>query len=440
MHQLQLSLDEGESPAQPLLREARPYQPLPAANSEGLRRFLVDLHIHVGRNGRGKQVKITASPDLTLENIVRYAWQRKGLDIIGVIDCACTGVLQDLRQLIDRGELLELPEGGLRHRDQITLIPGAEVEAVESHGGVSHHLCYFPYLRNLAEFSRVMSGYITNMELSSQRCGLPARELLAVVQACGGLLVPAHAFTPHKSVYGNAADSCQQLFGDLFGEIPALELGLSATTELADRLPELAELSFLTNSDAHSLERIAREYTVMQLAAPNFRELVLGWRRQMGRHIEANYGVDPSLGRYHRSYCLRCQQPRVGEGAVLACPECQACLPKDFVRGVFDRILELAPGPSLSPAHRPPYRMQVPLNQQPGLGKSRLDQLVAAFGSEMAVLHQATPAQLVPLVGPALSQQIVAAREGRVQLSAGAGGRYGKLLGLQDEQRQLTLF
>ena len=84
----------------------------------------------------------------------------------------------------------------------------------------------------------------------------------------------------------------------------------------------------------------------------------------------------------------------------MACPECQASLPKDFVRGVFDRILQLAPGPSLSPAHRPPYRMQVPLNQQPGLCKSRLDQLVAAFGSEMAVLHQATPAQLVPLVGP----------------------------------------
>lgn len=65
---------------------------------------------------------ITASPDLVLHKVVEYAWQRKGLDLVGVIDCACTGGLQDLRQLVDRGHLLELPEGGLRHRDQITLI------------------------------------------------------------------------------------------------------------------------------------------------------------------------------------------------------------------------------------------------------------------------------------------------------------------------------
>lgn len=437
--QLELALEMAPSAHQPG-REARPYQKVEPPDEDGLRRYFVDLHIHVGRNGRGKQVKITASPDLTLENIVPYAWKRKGLDIIGIIDCACTGVLQDLRQLIDRSELLELPEGGLRHRDQITLIPGAEVEAVESHGGVSHHLCYFPYLRNLSEFSHLMAGYITNMELSSQRCGLPARELLAVVQACGGVLVPAHAFTPHKSVYGNASDSCQELFGELWSEISALELGLSATSELADHLPELADLSFLTNSDAHSLERIAREYTVMRLAAPNFRELVLGWRRQRGRRIEANYGVDPSLGRYHRSYCLRCDQARVGAGAVLACPHCGAAQAREFVRGVFDRVLQLAPAGSSSPEHRPPYILQVPLNQQPGLGKSRLDQLVAAFGSEMAVLHHATLAELVPLVGYPLSQQIVAAREGRVRMAPGAGGHYGKLLGLEAEQRQLSLF
>lgn len=421
-------------------RNRRAYVPVPEKGEDGLRRYYADLHVHIGRNGRGQPVKITASPELVLHKVVEYAWQRKGLDLVGVIDCACTGVLQDLRALVERGHLLELPEGGLRHRDQITLIPGAEVEAVEAHGGVSHHLCYFPYLRNLSEFSTVMRRYITNMELSSQRCGLPARELLSVVQACGGTLVPAHAFTPHKSVYGNAADRLGDLFGDLLEDIPALELGLSATAELADRLPELAEKTFLTNSDAHSLERMAREYTVMRLAAPNFREVLLAWRRQQGRRVETNYGVDPALGRYHRSYCLVCDQPRIGPEAVLKCWECGAFQRKDFVRGVFDRILELSSHPSSPPYHRPPYVLQIPLNQQTGLGMRRLNQLVAAFGNEMNVVHQATMPELVPLVGYQLAEQIVAARSGQVTMQASAGGRYGKVVGVASARDQLSLF
>ena len=437
MSQLDFGFESVEEPEE---RNRRAYVPVPEKGEDGLRRYYADLHVHIGRNGRGQPVKITASPDLVLHKVVEYAWQRKGLDLVGVIDCACTGVLQDLRALVDRGHLLEMPEGGLRHRDQVTLIPGAEVEAVETHGGVSHHLCYFPYLRNLSEFSSVMRRYITNMELSSQRCGLPARELMGVVQACGGVLVPAHAFTPHKSVYGNAADRLTDLFGDLFEDIPALELGLSATAELADRLPELAEKTFVTNSDAHSLERMAREYTVMRLAAPNFRELMLAWRRQQGRRVEANYGVDPSLGRYHRSFCLVCDQPGTGPEPVLKCGECGSYLRKDFVRGVFDRILELSSSPSRPPEHRPPYILQVPLNQQTGLGTSRLNQLVAAFGNEMNVIHHAPMAQLVPLVGYRLAEQIVAARTGQVTMQAGAGGRYGKLVGVASAKGQLSLF
>lgn len=434
----QLQFDLGPEPQGAPVGERRSHVTLEPAGPDGLRSYYADLHIHIGRNGRGKPVKITASPELTLPRVVEYAWKRKGLDLIGVIDCACTGVLQDLRKLIDQGQLLELPEGGLRHRDQVTLIAGAEVEAVEPQGGVSHHLCYFPYLKNLSEFSQIMGRYITNMELSSQRCGLPARELLSVVLACGGILVPAHAFTPHKSVFGNAADSCVALFGDLFEEIPALELGLSATTELADHLRELHGLTYLTNSDAHSLEKMAREYTVMRLAAPNFRELLLAWRRQQGRQVLANYGVDPSLGRYHRSFCHACQQAFPGPQAVLSCPTCGL---KEFVRGVYDRILELAPQPLASPEHRPPYHLQVPLGQQPGLGKRRLDQLVAAFGTEMDVIHRAPFAELAALLDYPLARQIVAAREGKATFESGAGGRYGRLTGVVTERsQQLALF
>ncbi|MEW6280645.1 MAG: endonuclease Q family protein [Candidatus Eremiobacterota bacterium] len=411
-------------------------------NSSRFKDFYVDLHVHVGRNGRGQPVKITASRTLTFEAIIRECLERKGIDVVGIIDCACTGVLEDLRKLIDRGELLELPEGGLRHRDRVTVIAGAEVEAVEFHGGLSHHLCYFPYLRNLSEFSRVMRGYITNMELSSQRCGLPARELLAVVESTGGVMVPAHSFTPHKSVYGNAGRRMSEIFAGRHSELVAVELGLSADTELGDRLQELQEFTFLSNSDAHSLEKIGREYNVMRLQAANFRELMLAFKREAGRSVVANYGMDPRLGRYHRSFCVDCDLPASGPPPTLSCPRCGAGGndARHFVRGVLDRLSQIGDHPPRSPEHRPPYRYQVPLHFVPGLGKRVLDRLIACFGSEMAVLHRARKEDLIALVGYDLASHIALAREGLLRLESGAGGHYGRVTGARENVEQLALF
>ncbi len=407
-----------------------------------LAEYYVDLHVHVGRNGRGQPVKITASRNLTFAAIIKECLERKGIDLVGIIDCACTGVLEDLKKLIDRGELLELPEGGLRHKDRVTVIAGAEVEAVEEEGGVSHHLCYFPYLRNLSEFSRVMRRYITNMELSSQRCGLPARELMAVVEATGGVMVPAHAFTPHKSVYGNAGRRLEQIFSGRQGDLVALELGLSADSELADHLTELRDFTFLSNSDAHSLEKIGREYNVMRLGAANFRELMLAFKREAGRQVVANYGMDPRLGRYHRSWCVDCDRPVTGQAPQLRCPACGASGndARHFVRGVLDRVSDIADGPSLSPPHRPPYHYQVPLHFVAGLGRSALDRLIAYFGSEMAVLHKARKAELIGLVGYPLASQILLARQGLLRLEAGGGGHYGRVAGAEEALEQLALF
>lgn len=81
-----------------------------------------------------------------------------------------------------------------------------------------------------------------------------------------------------------------------------------------------------------------------------------------------------------------------------------------------------------------------PLNQQTGLGTSRLNHLVAAFGNEMNVIHRATQAQLVPLVGYHLAEQIVAARQGKLDMKSGAGELCGKLVGVTTASLQLQLF
>ena len=105
-----------------------------------------------------------------------------------------------------------------------------------------------------------MSKHIKNITLSSQRADISAYELIGIVEKYNGILIPAHCFTPHKSFYGNCTDRLEKIFKEKFNKIFAIELGLSADTFLADTISELEQKSFITNSDAHSLPKIAREY------------------------------------------------------------------------------------------------------------------------------------------------------------------------------------
>ena len=64
-----------------------------------------------------------------------------------------------------------------------------------------------------------------------------------------------------------------------FGKISAIELGLSADSQMAGMLSELDGKSFTSNSDAHSLIKMGREYNVMRLGALNFQEGAKGFKR-----------------------------------------------------------------------------------------------------------------------------------------------------------------
>ena len=89
-----------------------------------------------------------------------------------------------------------------------------------------------------------MSNHIKNITLSSQRADISAYELIDIVEKYNGVLVPAHCFTPHKSFYGNCTDSLRKIFKEKYDHIPAIELGLSSDTFLADQISELEGKSF----------------------------------------------------------------------------------------------------------------------------------------------------------------------------------------------------
>ncbi|GIP37559.1 hypothetical protein J31TS4_08390 [Paenibacillus sp. J31TS4] len=385
--------------------------------------YYADLHIHIGRTDNGTPVKISGARDLTFYNIAKEASERKGIDIVGIIDSHSPAVQADIVRCLDSGEMTELPGGGIRYH-RTTIILGSEIEVRDPGMGPAHLLVYFRDLATMQAFTDWMRPYMKNVVLSSQRIRVPARVLQEEVLGRGGMVIPAHIFTPHRSIYG----SCTRCMADLLDvdRLAAVELGLSSDTEMAGCLSELDRLPFVTNSDAHSLGKIAREYNRLQLAEPSYDELVQALAGQDGRGILANYGLNPRLGKYHRTFCAACES--ILDEEQLAVERCLYCGSHKIVRGVADRIREIAdrdePGAVSS---RPPYYFQVPLEFIPGLGPRKREALLDRFGTEMAILHEAPLEQIAETAGEPVADEIGRARRGELGVVAGGGGQYGRI-------------
>jgi uncharacterized protein (TIGR00375 family) len=393
--------------------------------------YFADLHVHIGRTEQGEPVKISGAANLTFANIGREASVRKGIDMVGIIDCASPAVLRDIADCLERGEMTEVAGGGLRYRDTVILL-GSEIEVRDPGMGPAHLLVYLPAYADMLAFSRWLTPLMKNPSLSTQRIRVSARELQQEVVARGGIVIPAHIFTPHKSLYGSSVDRMSELLDP--AAVAAVELGLSADTAMGSLLLELDPLPFLTNSDAHSLGKIGREYNRLRLETPCFSELVKGLAGAGGRMITANYGLSPRLGKYHRTYCESCNQvvdeePRFGgRDSIISADQCRYCGSSKIVRGVLDRVASIAnrsePDPRL---RRPPYHYQVPLEFIPGLGAKLLTRLLARFGTEMNVQHLFSLEELEEVAGEEIARRIILAREGALPLDAGGGGRYGRV-------------
>lgn len=385
--------------------------------------YFADFHIHIGRTYKGQAVKITASKNLTFSHIIEEASERKGLDMIGIIDMHSPQVIEEVEELIEAGQVRELSDGGLQYKSTVIML-GSEVELrFEPLQCTAHFLVYVPTMNIMKEFSAWLATKVKNVHLSTQRMYVTMPELQEKVRSWGGFIIPAHVFTPFKSVYGNCTHSLKDILDTRF--IPAVELGLSSDSDMADCLSELHEKTFVTNSDAHSLNKIGREYQKVRMKGCSFSEWEDALWRRNGRGMLANYGLHPKLGKYHLTRCAACEE-LVREEAAEHCPFCGHSA---LIRGVFNRLRDIADLPQPKhPPHRPPYIHQVPLEFIPKLGPKKMRELLQHFQTEMKILHQVSQQELESVVGEGIAGLIMKNRQGIMQLAEGGGGRYGKVL------------
>ena len=393
-----------------------------------MRSLRSDFHVHIGK-AKNNWVKMASSATLTLENIATYAAFPKGMDWVGIVDCGSKWVQEEWQEGLSKGRISLLPSGGYQHQSGTFLLPGIELETREQNGGLVHVVFYFPDIEKIQEAMKRLEGKITNPNLSTQNVKISLQELILLFKDLPNILFPAHIFTPYKSLLGRSCRRISELIAtDFLDKISAVELGLSGDCFLADRITELSKYPFLTNSDAHSLENIGREHNLIQVEEGSFQELQYALADSKGRKILANWGLHPSLGKYHLSACRDC-------GAVLSKEEisidkCAACGKSHLSIGVYDRIEQLADFITpQSPPNRSPYYYQIPLKFFPGIGPKKKDRLYREIGTESQILFEATEEQLIPILGYKITQDIISSRSGNVKFNPGAGGRYGKLVG-----------
>ena len=198
-----------------------------------------------------------------------------------------------------------------------------------------------------------------------------------------------------------------------------MNFGLSADTDYADRIRELANKKFLTNSDAHSLPKIAREYNTFEMENISFESFkkVLGYEDKIQNgynklnYIVCNNGMYSRLGKYNKTYCDICEcVSEIEDG------KCKKCGSKKIVKGVEDRVLEIADGESISPKNRPEYMYKIPLEYIPKLGKKTKEKMLEFYGTEMNILNKVRIKNIEENFGKQIAKNIEIARNGNITI------------------------
>ena len=225
----------------------------------------------------------------------------KGLDLVATGDALHLKWLKILEETIEESsdgifslkESARLPDEDASGESKFILT--TEVEDIKR----VHHLIIFPSIESAMDTRGQMKG---NMDSDGRpRVRMDGSQIIEIAHQNGCIIGPAHAFTPWTSIY-KEYDSIK----DSYGQMPDfLELGLSADSDMADKIEELENISFLTNSDAHSPwpHRLGREFNELEIKKLSFdgvRDSILD------KKIKANYGFDPRLGKYHHTACSKC--------------------------------------------------------------------------------------------------------------------------------------
>jgi uncharacterized protein (TIGR00375 family) len=404
-------------------------------------RFIADLHIH------SKYSRAT-SKDMSPESIWEWA-QLKGITVIGTGDFTHPGWLAELKEKIE-------PSGSglfnLKKEFRIGDVPDsckadvyfmltAEISCIYTKKDRTrkiHSIIFVPGFDTALRINAVLSK-IGNLNADGRPIlGLDAKELLKIVKDVSpeAVFVPAHAWTPHFSVFGAASgfDSLEECFEELTPHVYAIETGLSSDPRMNWRLSALDRITLISNSDAHSPSKIGREANIFdaEIAYDSIAKAI-----RTGKGFSGTLEFFPEEGKYHydgHRLCGVSLSPRETIKHNYLCPVCGG----KVTVGVMHRVEKLADREDgFKPSGAPPFNSIIPLteiiaetlnvNVNSKAVNNEYLRLLKKFGSEFKILKDMSLNDIESDDSHLLKEAISRMRSGDVYIAPGFDGEYGRI-------------
>lgn len=373
-----------------------------------------DLHVH-------SKYSMATSKNMNPETMAIES-MKKGLNLIATGDALHSKWLEELED-----QLTPMDDTGIYKTNiegvSTNFITTTEVEDNER----IHHLLIIPSLEVAWQMRDEFT--VKNMDADGRpKIRMHASEIIDIAKDYDCIVGPAHIFTPWTGIF-KTYDSIEECYGQ---KVDFVELGLSSDTILADTIEELHDYPFLTNSDSHSPwpHRIGREFNKIDLSELSFKAL----KKAIGSDkILENYGINPRMGKYHETGCIKCYKLydiKDAQNNNMKC-SCGGQIKKG-VKSRIDELSTLAEGKH--PKNRPHYQYVLPLAEllstvhDKGVTtkyvQTRYNQLIEEFSNEIDVLIN-IPVEKIAIIDKKLASIIQAYRTNNLDVIPGRGGQYG---------------
>lgn len=417
-------------------------------------RYIADLHIH-------SYYSRATSKELNLEHLNKWA-QIKGLKVVATGDITHPGWLEEIQEKLEPGEdgfytlkqeyasATQNQVPGACKSDVYFVLSGEISNIYKKDGRVRkvHNVVMFPSFESVALFQQKLEK-IGNIRSDGRPIlGLDSHDLLEIVLETDarGVLIPAHIWTPWFSLLGSKSgfDSVEECYGDLTPHIFALETGLSTDPPMNWRLSILDKYTLVSNSDAHSPAKLAREANIFDTDM-NYDAMISALKNRDGEEFSGTIEFFPEEGKYHMDGHRKCgcmMKPKETIKNNGICPVCG----KPVTLGVSYRIEELADrDEGVNPATAKTFKSLIPLPEVIGEVKSvgpnskrvqtQYRSLLKELGPELQILLNIPVSDMETAGGSLLAEGIRRMRQGLVFPQPGYDGEYGIIRLFQEGDR-----
>jgi len=417
-------------------------------------KIVADVHLH-------SHFSRATSKNLNLENLYKWA-QLKGVTVVGTGDITHPGWLKEMKAKLEpaedglfkiKNEIASQLDSEIYKscRNRVRFMLAGEISNIyKRHDKVRkiHNVVFMPSFDALERFQARLEQ-IGNIRSDGRPIlGLDSRDLLEIVLETDslGYFIPAHIWTPWFAMFGSMSgfDAVEECFGDLTDHIFALETGLSSDPAMNSRLSMLDKYALVSNSDAHSPQKLAREANIFETEL-SYISIFNALKNRESGEFKGTVEFFPEEGKYHFDGHRKCgirwdpKETLANDGM---CPICG----RKVTVGVMHRVETLADRENELPKEqRQSYKSLVPLPEllaeiyAVGVNSKRVNEslqyLLSKLGSELSILQDIPLDEIKSVGGEMVSEGIRRMRIGEINVKAGYDGEFGTIKLFEENER-----